>query len=187
MYVFYTYELESQVTLTLQKSLLGNYTIIQGHCNARSIPGTADSICLNLKCPSPLPPKSTFLLVCTHICILIILYSNSLTYRKGISLLWELWVYFHEFIYMPLNYLNLVEPQSFQELYTFQWLFFHCGYNQPTFQRDTWEIPHRLHYGPPRSLIRMKHYSRSSCQVRLASAAYSLGKPELVWTCICIN
>lgn len=33
----------------------------------------------------------------------------------------------------------------------------------------------------------MKHYSRSSCQVRLSSFAYSLSKPVLVWTWICIN
>lgn len=48
-------------------------------------------------------------------------------------------------------------------------------------------MPHSLHYGPPRSLIKMKHYAHSSCQARLASSVPSLSKPGLVWTCICIN
>ena len=51
----------------------------------------------------PLPPKHS----------LITLHSYSLTCGKEGLLLWELWVYFCEFIYMPLNYPNLVEPQRF--------------------------------------------------------------------------
>lgn len=120
------------------------------------------------------PSKHTVSSLCIHICLPV----GRECFYSGTSC---------EFIYVPLNYLNLVEPERFQELCTFQWLCFHCGYNQSTFQRDTWEIPHSLHSRPPRSLIKMKHCSPSSCQMRLASSACSLSKPVLVWTRLYIN
>lgn len=95
--------------------------------------------------------------------------------------------HFCDFIYVPLNHLNLVEPQKSQEWRTFQRLFFHCGYNQSTFQRDTWEIPRSPHYGPPSFSLKWSITHTFHAKWGFASSASSLSKPVLVWTCICIN
>ena len=95
------------------------------------------------------------------------------------------------FLWIHLDAIKLCDSCSAPEIlgstYFLMAFLLQSGYNQSTFQRDTWEIPHSLYYRPPRSLIKMKHYSRSACQGRLASYASLLSKPVLVWTHICIN
>lgn len=167
------------MTLTFQRSHVGelhNYSKDAAVFTAYR--GMTDySINLNIKRASSLPPKNTFSLLCTHIYLPVgwdFFYSGN----SG---------YFCDFIYVPLNHLNLIEPQKSQEWRTFQWLFFHHGYNQSTFQRDTWEIPRSLHYGPPSPSLKWSITHTFHAKGGLASSASSLSKPVLVWTCICIN
>lgn len=129
------------LTLTFQKSHVGKIHSYSKDATVFTtyLELTDYSINLNIKCASSLPPKNTFSLLCT--CIYLPVGRECFYYGNS--------GYFCDFIYVPLNHLNLVEHQKSQEWRTFQWLFFHCGYSQSTFQRDTWDIPHSLHYGPP--------------------------------------